>query len=174
MLPCLQNYISIKGCGLPESGSGFYINQLAGINLRGIDRIADDEQVTFKGVWDDVHKRANRRFVKDFTREFNSRYTALCCKKDCTIDDLICKVIADFTDALLYVHGNELMIERLFSPRLNSYTTVNKDEAYELRDHYQLEYEKELARAVKSIPKAMIEDCFECTGNRIQSVQRLP
>jgi hypothetical protein len=62
-MDCLKDYIGIKGCGapappevpnpLPEGASatdyfsGLYINELPGVNLEVIEKIADEEQENY-------------------------------------------------------------------------------------------------------------------------------
>lgn len=74
MLTCLIDYIGVNGCGQAVPPSGIYINELPGVELKMIDKIADPEQVNFLGVWADVQKRAARRFGNDMNAEFNKRY----------------------------------------------------------------------------------------------------
>ena len=72
---CLPDYIGIEGCSETTSDSGYYINRLLpGITLESIDKIAQADQVTYKGVWDDVQARAALRFEADVIRAFQSRY----------------------------------------------------------------------------------------------------
>lgn len=171
---CLYDYIGLRGlCVDVEPASGSYLNQLAGITLTSMDKVADREQQTFVGVWNDVQTRGIRRFRKDFFAAFMDKYTSYCCTEDCSVDDLICDQKALMVDCLLYVFGNELMIERLYSDRLNSYTTTNRQSAEELKDFYQVEYEKAIKTAVKNIPYDSIKDCFACTGS-VKYVERLP
>ncbi|MBK7882502.1 MAG: hypothetical protein IPJ81_00670 [Chitinophagaceae bacterium] len=63
-MDCLIDYIGVKGCGNVKPLSGMYINQLAGISLESMEKIADKEQVTFMGVWKDVQARAWLRLEK--------------------------------------------------------------------------------------------------------------
>ena len=39
-----------------------------------IDKLADEQQVDFNGVWDDVQERAVRRLKTDVNAEFKKRY----------------------------------------------------------------------------------------------------
>ena len=41
---CLTDYIGLRGCTDSDPISGLYINDLAGISLKSIDAIADNEQ----------------------------------------------------------------------------------------------------------------------------------
>lgn len=74
MLTCLIDHIGINGCDQPVPPSGLYINGLPGIELKMIDKVADADQVDYLGVWEDVQKRAAKRFLNDINAEFNSRY----------------------------------------------------------------------------------------------------
>lgn len=74
MLTCLNNWIGVKGCTDPSPLSGFYVNDLPGVELMNIDQIANDEQVTFQGVFDEVQKRAIRRLDTDIRAKFAERW----------------------------------------------------------------------------------------------------
>ncbi len=64
-MECLRDYISIKGCGLPAPDSGLYLNTLPGIEFANIDEIANADQVSYAGVWNDIQTRAINRFRLD-------------------------------------------------------------------------------------------------------------
>ncbi len=71
---CLENYIGIKGCTLPTPVSGKYVNSLPGMSSELLDNIANSEQITFKGVWDDVVQTASDRFKDDIIEQILQRY----------------------------------------------------------------------------------------------------
>lgn len=71
---CLKDYIGLQACSTTTPDSGVYVNQLPGIELEMIDGIADEQQVDFNGVWDDVQERAVRRLKTDLNAEFKKRY----------------------------------------------------------------------------------------------------
>jgi hypothetical protein len=73
-MDCLKDYIGIKGYGSQEPLSGLYINQLPGITLESIDKIADKDQGNFTGVWDDVQTRAGNRLEKDLRIALRNRF----------------------------------------------------------------------------------------------------
>lgn len=74
LISCIKDFIGVEGCTSTVPNSGIYINQLPGIELRMIDKLADEQQVDFNGVWDDVQERAVRRFKNDINSEFRKRY----------------------------------------------------------------------------------------------------
>lgn len=74
MSNCLTDLIGIYGCDAPSSVSGVYINQLPGINLESIESVADDEQETYLGVWNDVQERGIRKFKNRLQTELSNRY----------------------------------------------------------------------------------------------------
>lgn len=80
---CLTDYIGILGCGSTTPESGLYINTLPGVSLRQIDQIADEDQITYQGVWDDVQERAVRRFETKVKAELSKRF------KITTIQDVV-------------------------------------------------------------------------------------
>ena len=71
---CLLDYIGLQGCTVGTPESGLYLNELYGINLENVDKLADDQQVTYSGVWDDVQKRALNKLHSLVQAEFSKRY----------------------------------------------------------------------------------------------------
>jgi hypothetical protein len=147
-MSCFHDYIGIKGCNSPEGASGLFITQLPGLTLEVIEKMAEKEQVNFMGVWKDVQDRAWLRLSKDFRRQVRKCFEIA---DDAETDELMCNDQPNFQDVWLYLCGNEMMLERMYSTRLNRYTTIDRPMAAELKDHYQAEYEKALEEAVKSI-----------------------
>lgn len=72
-MDCLINYIGIKDC-TPEPSSGIYINSLPGINTEIINAIADGEELTHSGVWNDVNKISSKRFQTDIMGKLRKIY----------------------------------------------------------------------------------------------------
>lgn len=71
---CLEDWIGIEGCASAPSNSGYYINSLAGISQAQMSQIANSEQSTFVGVWEDIQSRALLRFKSDFNNYMRLRY----------------------------------------------------------------------------------------------------
>lgn len=71
---CLIDYIGLQGCGTVVPDSGMYVNGLPGISLKSVDNTADEEQISFAGVWSDVQERASRRLFTKIRAEFNKRF----------------------------------------------------------------------------------------------------
>jgi hypothetical protein len=92
-------------------------------------------------------------------------------ERGCDYDTLICANAETLVQAWKYLLGVWLMIFRINSTRLNRFTTIDAKKAEELRDFYQLEYEKALKQAVLLMDTA--ECCMECEGNP-QYVYTLP
>lgn len=162
-MTCFLNLIGFVYCtdGVYDvPASGIYINSLPGISIENTDKIADSEQVTYLGVWDDVQKFALAQFKLDVISELNKCYQI---SKTCDYDDLICDNIEELTLAWKYLLGVALMIFRLNSDRLNQWTTVGREEAKELRDLYQVEYEKALKQGVLLMDTDAC--CLQCGSN---------
>lgn len=161
-MTCLVDYIGLQACGGVYEAplSGLYINTLPGISLESIDKIADSEQITYQGVWEDAQTEAAVRFKMDFISEVTKCYKIT---RTCNYEDFICDNLELLANAWRYLLGNQLMIFRLYSTRLNRFTTIDLDNAKELRDYYQVEYEKALSQAVKLIDFSTC--CMECTSN---------
>lgn len=76
-MDCLRDYIGLRGCGLPTPASGMYLNALAGIEFNEIESIANADQQSFVGVFNDIQERAIERFRVDVIGRlsgFDKRY----------------------------------------------------------------------------------------------------
>jgi hypothetical protein len=143
-MECLKNYIQIEGCdapdyiieGLPAEPSGLYINKDLPISLQEIDAFADGEQFTFLTVWDEVQNRG----IKKFINRVRAGYLELF--RICFIDEAwFCENKEHLKYALLYFLGVELMIEKIYTIRINRFTrSFDKVRAQEMRDEFQAEY----------------------------------
>lgn len=148
MQDCLVDYIGIMGCGTQNPGSGLFINSLPGITLKSIQQIANSEQRTYQGVWKDVQLRALRKFYTGALSKMNECYKI---SDSAVMNCLICEKVELFATAIWYLLGAELMVETKYSERFNWYTTMNAEQADELKDYYQVEYEKEFLSAIKGL-----------------------
>lgn len=90
----------------------------------------------------------------------------------CRYDNLVCGDKNVFTTAFWYLLGVELQIERLHSTRINQWT-MDRKEAEELRDFYQVEFEKELETACMGVDIDLNDACIDC-NEIIKSVQNTP
>lgn len=148
ILSCFDNLIGILGCNSVAPDSGLYINSLPGITLEKVDSVADAEQVTYLGVWEDVKQRAILRFRTQLMAGLNNCYQI---NERLTVECIACENSDLLSTSLWYLMGVELMTEVMYSNRVNRYTTIERDEAKELRDHYQVTFEEELKAALQGI-----------------------
>jgi hypothetical protein len=172
-MQCFIDYIGLKGApGAP--GSGIFLQQLPGLTLENIEKIREADQESIGVMWADVQLRALRRFKKDYLRAFRTRYVGECCMpEECDPEVLACAYPDLFVDAWLFLLGSEMMIERLYSSRLNRFTTIDREMAAELKDHFQVEYEKSLEQVIAMLPREVMNRCYDCEGN-IAQVESLP
>ena len=71
---CLLDYIGIQGCSTTTPPSNRFLNEMAGIEIRKKDEIASEEQQNYVGVWNDIQKRALKRFQMDIRTAFLKKY----------------------------------------------------------------------------------------------------
>lgn len=163
-MDCLKNFIQIQGCAAPDysyddntdgddnpeteptEASGLYINVDLPISLEQMDKIADAEQKTFLGVWDEVQNRAIKKFVIRVKAGYKELFGI--CDLD---DDWFCENKDKLSYALLYFLGIELMTERMFSTRINRYTTIDRTRAGELKSEFDSEFRTQLKDALELI-----------------------
>ena len=67
-----------------------------------------------------------------------------------------------FKDAFLYKLGIEFCKERINSDRINRYTLMDRDQAMELKDSFQKQYQELLQNALIDLRIENDGVCFEC------------
>lgn len=148
-MDCLIDYVGLKICAdQTPPDSGVYINTLPGISLESIDKTANEDQITYAGLWADVQAEAWILFQMDFVSAMTRCYDPNP-KFDYTT--LICDNKKKLLNAWRYLLGSQLMIFRVNSDRLNRYTTMDAEGAQKLADYYQAKYDELLAQAVELI-----------------------
>ncbi len=171
-MDCYIDYIGLTNCvgAYETSPSGQYINTLAGITWDKVDKLGDQEQRNWRGVWRDVQLNASRRFKVDVMTALNGCYKL---NKDCNYEDILCNEdnMEKLTVAWMYLLGINIMQEQLYTPRLNRYTTIDRKQAEELRTFYQQEYTAFLGQAA---PLLDVSDCELCCGGGIEVVTSFP
>jgi hypothetical protein len=73
-MDCLKNYIGLIGCSESIPESGLFINELPGISFESIEKLSDQEQANYIGVWNDVEKRGLKKFNTALTSYFKQRW----------------------------------------------------------------------------------------------------
>lgn len=167
---CLFDFVGLLNCPDQDSpDSGVYINSLPGISLESFERIATQDQINFIGVWRDVQNTAFIRFRNGFIAQMSKCFQLT---KNCDYDQLICENREVLLNPWLYLLGNQFMMFRYNSNRLNKYTIIDTKKAEELITFYQLEYEAALEQAVQLVDR----DACRCLqqGGQISHVWNLP
>lgn len=175
-MECLKNFIGIQGCNAPVYDyevdsvivpfSGLYVNVDLPISLRQLDKISDEEVITFLGLWSEVQDRAIRKFLL----RIKSGYMELFSVCDVITDAWYCENRDALAMPLLYFLGAELMFERIYSDRINRYTTIEKSKAMELRIEFNNQFITELKSALE-----IINDGVDCeTGDYFSYEEVLP
>ncbi|CAK9252051.1 unnamed protein product [Sphagnum jensenii] len=90
----------------------------------------------------------------------------------CSYDVLVCNYRQNLAVAWWYLLGSELMKERLYTDRVNRYTTVDLTKARELTQSLRNEYMNELLTFVDSVD-LMSDWCIDCDAI-VKQVEFLP
>lgn len=130
-----------------------------------VDKIADSEQITYLGVWEDIESRGIRKFRTAFMAGLNRCFQI---NERATVECLACENSELLATSLWYLLGVELMEERIYSNRINRYTTIDKDQAIELKDHFLAQFEKELEFALQGIDV----QSSSCVSNETDCLQQ--
>ncbi len=173
-MDCLANRIGIKGCGVTYTvAPQLYINSLPGVTLEMIDALANDEQETFIGLWNDVVLRTMKRFELAVKAKLNQCYKLT---DKTVVECLVCEKKDLFDVALWYLHGTELMIERTSTDEMSRYTTIDLEKAEKLKQDFFIEFESALNDAVNSMEPSdsdCLTSCLEC-NDAVKWVMQTP
>jgi hypothetical protein len=90
----------------------------------------------------------------------------------CSFDTLVCNYKQNLAVAWWYLLGSELMKERIYTDRVNRYTTVDLSKARELMQSLHADYMNELMTFVDSI-NLQNDWCVEC-DTMVRTVEFLP
>jgi hypothetical protein len=82
----------------------------------------------------------------------------------CRYDWLVCSNIDLFTLAWQYCLGAELMVERIYSDRINRFTGIDLEKAKELRTEFETGWKTELEIAIDGIDISENDCCVECVS----------
>lgn len=91
----------------------------------------------------------------------------------CRYDWLVCSNIDLFTLAWQYCLGAELMIERIYSDRINRFTGIDLEKAKELRTEFEAGWKAELEVAIDGIDISQDDCCIDCVA-QIQKPYLVP
>ncbi len=170
IMECLINYIGLQSCENQEpSVSGKYINTIPGISLESIDKIANADQASYAGVWRDAQIEAAATFKPNFMTALNKCYTL---SRHCDYDEMICENIELLSEAWRYLLAYHLMLYRIYSNRLNRFTTVDEGKAKELAGEYNARYQDMLSDAIKLVDVSAC--CQTQSNNNPTRVEWLP
>lgn len=127
--------------------SGLYVDTLPDISLELTEKTPEiDEEII--ELWQLVEKRGILKFRTLFISEVNRCHHVTDVK---LAECLICDNKELLATSLWYLLGAELLLENLGSPRINRYTTLDRDKNKELRAELMDVFTHELSVAVAGI-----------------------
>lgn len=110
--------------------------------------------------------------VKGSTQTTNTYGVSVVFSSKCSYDTLVCNNKGHFLTSWAYLLGAELMNERIYSSRINRWTTIDKTRAIELRKEYEAKYiggiinetkyAGDLNNAVYGLSLNQNDCCIEC------------
>lgn len=68
-----KDYIGLKACTVGNPRSNFWINQMAGVSLKSLDKISNSEDKTFFNTWDNIQERSCLMMQEGVLSRLNSR-----------------------------------------------------------------------------------------------------
>jgi hypothetical protein len=162
---CLIGLIGIReGDGVTPPESGLYITSLPDITLSEISKISKtpvseemEEDDVIDSIWEIIENRGILKFRTLFISEMGKCWKV---SKQELAECLICENSMLLATPLWYLLGAELMWERINTPRLNRFTTIDKAQAKVLRGELMELFHTELTTAVAGI-NIRESECFE-------------
>lgn len=146
MINELKGYIGLSS-KIAIADSGLYVDALPDISVSFLEKLVNDEG-SVTDLWAEIENRALVKFRTLFIRELNV------CHRISNVK--VCECIARESKELLatslwYLLAAEVSYERATSSRMNTYTTIDRQKAKEMREHFLAEFENELKIAVNGI-----------------------
>lgn len=148
MVDALKGYIGLTSSSAETPApSGLYVDALPDISVAQLRDIINDENGV-NVLWDEIENRAIRKFETFFIREVNKTHRVNDRDKcECLIENNVSLLAT----ALWYLLGEEVIINRIASSRVNVYTSPDRQRIKELRDYYHGQFVDELETAVENI-----------------------
>lgn len=156
---CLVGFIGLSNNVSGEVPSGLYADALPDISEAQIEKLVDGEK-DIKELWQEIERRAILKFRTFFIRAVNESHK-ISDKNKC--ECLICEHKDLLATSLWYLLGEEIMIQRSNSSRLNTYTTIDKAKAKDMRVEFHDAFVRELETAVHGID-IHASSCFTCNN----------
>lgn len=153
----LKGYIGLTSSKEHKAESGLYIDALPDISATLIEKLTTDEG-TKENLWSEIEARGLLKFRTLFIREVN-KYHKVNDRAKC--ECLIRENKELLSTALWWLLGAEVLYTRQTSSRMNSYTTLDRTKATEMREYFEAQFDKELETAVHGIDIHQ-SPCFDC------------
>jgi hypothetical protein len=102
----------------------------------------------------------------DLTKTGNTHGMLVNFNVTCSINNFVCSNRDFFKTALWYKMGEQLMVERQISERINQFTMVNMDKASELAELYGDKYAENMDSVLKNLQLEGDDICFPCNKKR--------
>ena len=157
MVDCLIGFIGLSVNASGEVPSGLYADALPDISESYVTKLVTDESSVSK-LWEEIEKRAALKFRTFFIRQVNETHKISNPDK---CECLICENKLLLATAFWHLIGEEIMNTRATSSRLNTYTTLDRNKAKEMRDGFHDAFMRELETAVRGID-VHASSCFTC------------
>lgn len=140
----------------------------------------DDLTIRFEGV---VAYQTDNKYYPDYTYYDEKFYCQFDCADNlypgrvdqldggglnvkfnvlCSVEKYVCENINIFKQSLYWRLGLETCVERRFGNRFNQFTTMTTEDAQNLQDFYNSQYQTELQNSVKSTNMREDPICFNC------------
>lgn len=89
----------------------------------------------------------------------------------CSAELFLCENIHHFAVAIQYLLGNQLLLYKIGSNRLNFFTTTREDVTEKMLTQFKADYESNLKRTLAAITVSGSGYCFDCSGVDTYSVE---
>lgn len=147
-MDCLIGYIGLSSRVEATAESGLYVDTLPDISLELIEKTPEDDEYRLIELWKLIEKRGVLKFRTLFISEVNRCHHITDVK---LAECLICNNKELLATSLWYLLGAELLLENLGSPRINRFTTLDRDRNRQLRAELMDIFMHELSVAVAGI-----------------------
>lgn len=148
-------------------------------DINGVSYLTTDVNANFQSCFYDCYGLDECGYIYGFA-ESNGNYVQnntinslrATVTLGCSYNAAVCNNRLLFAEAYWYLLGIEFLEERLYSERVNFYTSIKREEAKELINLYNVRYEEALKNALGGL-KFECDACLEC-NSLVQVFSQIP
>lgn len=147
-------FIGIVGMRELDADAIYWVNDISGVTSDLCIELQTSDNSDFTDFWQMIKNRSYLKLLSDFTISFYQKYAVYCRDRadiQTILPSIICQYKVIFGHCFLNLVGMELLLEKIYSNRINFFTTHNIERTKELAGFYKDAYETMFKNAMVAV-----------------------